>query len=319
MLLVEQAAPAPGDSGVVMGNTATGARVDATVIVAFEHGLRNLPAVMRSLDPVKWPTVEFFLCSAAPDDVEILRGWSAQNVHPLQSPAGSRIPQLWRDGILAARGPRLGILSAHCVPDQDWVAALLAAPIDNRCVGVGGCFSNSPDSDGAGWAIFLQRYIGYSRPLNAARTGNIAADNAVYSRAAVLSCADLLKNGFWELAFHRRFFAAGGHLQLSAALRVQHRNVYTPPQFIRQRYDHGIQFGGERRRQFGRLRRTAMIMLSPAIPVVLYGRVIFRSWRYGWAFRIPLAAYGWLAVFAAAWGAGEVRGLLRPDHAGTIT
>lgn len=297
----------------------TDAAVDASVIVAFEHGLDNLAAMLQSLNPSKWPRVEIFLCSALPGDFEKLRKTSAPNIHALQSPAGSRIPQLWRDGILAARGPRLGILSAHCVPDQDWVAAMLTVPIDDRCTGVGGYFSNAPDSDATGWAIFLQRYVGYSQPRNVDRARNIAADNAVYSRAAVLACGDLLKSGFWELEFHRRFFAAGGHLQLSAALHAQHRNVYAPHQFIRQRYDHGIQFGAERSRRFGWLQRTAMIALSPTIPAVLYCKVIARSWRSGWLLRAPLAAYGWLAVFAAAWGAGEARGMAQPSLSEKIT
>ncbi len=317
--LAERTISSLGDLHIVTDRTSSDAVIEATVIVAFEHGLQNLSAVMRSLAPTKWPRVEFLLCSADPDAVAMLRGVSAENVRVLQSAEGARIPELWRDGIVAARGPRLGVLSAHCVPDENWVAAMLAAPLDDRCVGVGGFLSNAPDSDAAGWAIYLLRYVAYSRPRDAARAGNIAADNAVYSRTAVLACADLLPRGFWEPEFHRRFFAAGCHLQLSAALGAQHRNEYTPRQFVRQRYDHGRQFGAERRRRLGWIRVAALILLSPAIPFVLYSKVIARCWRSGWLFQVPPSAYGWLAVFAVAWGAGELRGLMRPDHEENIT
>ena len=98
----------------------------ATVIVAIEHSLRNLPAILAHLDCRSHADVEFLFCHTEDADPVAPLGASGPNVKPLPALRTSRIPLLWRDGILAAKAERIALTTAHCVPAADWLDHVLA-------------------------------------------------------------------------------------------------------------------------------------------------------------------------------------------------
>ena len=51
------------------------------------------------------------------------------------------------------------------------------------------------------WAIFFLRYSAFAPPLPAGETDEIAADNAVYDREAILQHSDLLDEGLLGAVF----------------------------------------------------------------------------------------------------------------------
>lgn len=279
-----------------------------SVVVPFEHATANLAAVIEQLAPERHPQVEFLLCRAAGESATG-DGYRTANVRWLECSAGSRIPEMWRDGILAASGEFVALSTAHCIPSHDWVDRLLQIEIAADVAGIGGHFVNAPESSAVDWAIYLLRYSGFSQPVADAHATNIAADNAAYRRAAVLDCDHLLPRGFWELEYHREFAARGLRLCRVPGLVVVHRNRYRPRQFAAQRRDHGRQFGRDRARRLGRGQRLLYLLVMPAVAPLLFARVLSRARRNGLnaAFRITVSL--WLLYFCLHWALGETAGV----------
>ncbi len=280
-------------------------RTPISVVVAVQHAQANLPAILAALGPgMADGRAEVLICHAVDDPVDLPPQTGLRIV------SGSRdalIPELWRDGIHAATADTVAVLSAHCVPDDDWLDVACGADMTGLA-GIGGRIVNDPGSDRAGTAIHLLRYHAFARAGAARAVHEIAADNALYRRAEILACDDLLPGGFWEPAYHARFRRKGLGLELHPALSVRHVNRYTPGQFMRQRRLHGRNFGLERARSASPSRRWLMLATSPAafpIFALKLTRAVLRdpALRRDWWRAAP-----WLYLFMANWSWGEIRG-----------
>jgi hypothetical protein len=280
-----------------------------SVVIAVQYAEENLTAILRNLEPANHPEVEFLFCTtdADPRTAEFVAGF--ENVRVLTRPAGNLIPELWRDGIIAARSDRVAVNTAHCIPAAGWVDRLISTDLTST-PGIGGVIVNDKASDARGWAIYLLRYISFSPPQEAGQRAEIAADNAIYRRKDILQHPDLLEAGFWEPSFHARFHATGMVLQFDPELRVVHRNQYTTRQFFFQRLAHGRQFGRVRARQVSASKKILLITLSPLLPLLFLAKIVNAVVRQG-CYKLKLMeAFPWLLIFLLAWGLGEAQGYL---------
>ncbi len=279
-----------------------------SIIVGVQHAQDNLPDIVRALRPGARPEMELIVCHTPADpDVPALLG--GNQIRIVCSPEGSLIPHLWRDGILAASGERVGTTTAHCIPAADWVDALLAADLGQTAV-LAGTIENDPEADAKGRAIFLQRYAVFAPPQAKREVHNPAADNALYRRSDLLRHRDLLQRGFWEPSFHDRFRAEGLHLALDPSLRVVHRNRYSARQYMGQRLAHGREFGLARASSRPLPQRLLLVLLAPGVFPLVLSRILRRALGKP-ALRKQLAtAWFWLPVFLLAWVVGEALGYL---------
>ncbi len=291
------------------------AQCRATVVVAIEHSAENVAQSLANLNPSGHPDVEFIFCHATSassmPDADPLAALAAlpANVKSLQSPVGSRIPHMWRDGLMAANAERVGLLSAHCIPAPDWLSSVLALSFGPTDAAIGGYLTNSGDAKASDWAIYLLRYVNYSRPRSE-QCLNIAADNAVYLRSEILRYPKLLARGFWEPEFHREFLRCGLTLRLSPALQAIHCNRYSPTAFAKQRRDHGFEFGCDRGRRLSTFQLVGYVLAAPLIPLVFFSKIRGSAQRQGWWREVPFGTALWLGYFILHWAAGETRGLL---------
>jgi hypothetical protein len=279
----------------------------ATIVVAIEDSAANLPAILANLRPLAHPDCEFLFFAAEQAALSGLPS-GLPNLRALRCASGARIPEMWRDGIVAARSEWVALLTAHAVPTPQWLAALLDHAPPGDVAGVGGYFSNDEQASPLDWAIYLLRYAAFSRPVSREAT-HIAADNAVYRRSEVLACTDLVTRGFWEVEYHVRFLDKGLRLCLSADLQVIHVNRYTRRGFAAQRRGHGFAFGRDRARRLGFAQLVLHALAAPLVPALLYAKVLARVRRHGWLAATPIAAYAWLFYFVLHWAWGEARGV----------
>lgn len=270
-----------------------------SIVVAVKDGASNVPALLDALKERDGDT-EVILCYAgAPDSNEDLSQFSFS--------AETLVPTLWSEGILRARGSRVALTTAQFVPACDWLDRLQATDL-RRWAGVGGAIDNDPAASPRNWAIFFLRYSAFAPPLPAGDTDEIAADNAVYDRAAILEHADLLRGGFWEPSFHRRFRNAGKKLALDPDLVVVHHGTVSARSFARQRHLHGRAYGIERAQRAGLAPNVLLLLSSPVVPAVLLGRIVARiAGRPRYRAKL-LVALPWLVRFTFAWAMGEARG-----------
>lgn len=283
------------------------------VIVAVKDAEANLPAILANLAPQDHPDVEFIFCVAGTGVASRDLPASARLAHAASE---SLIPHLWRDGIRLARAKSVALTTAHCIPAPDWIERLKQADTA-RWPGIGGVIDNDPAASAANWAIFFLRYSAFAPPRPAGEVEEIAADNAVYSRAHVIEHEDLLAAGFWEPSFHRRFREAGMSLRLDPAMLVVHHGLGSPGRFIKHRYAHGREYGSARAIAKPLGTRLMLLAASPLVPAITVARIVRRVIarpRYAGAF---LRSLPWLAAFVMAWTAGEVRGYIDALTRGT--
>lgn len=284
-----------------------------TVIIAEEMALQNLPGIFLNLQPERHPSVEFLVCSNS-DLSQLSAVPDKENVRIIPAQSGSRIPLLWRDGILAARADKVALTTAQCVPSKTWVNQLLAYPLNENQVAVGGAIENVKDDTAVGRMIYLLRYVRYTKARQSGEVEDLAADNALYRKADILAHRDLLEIGFWEPSFHERFIAQGKKMWFDNELIVVHTNCYSSRQFINQRYSHGVEFGMARAKMMRFTKRLLMIGLSPLIPVVFTRKIIARA-RLDKQFTLGLNGdLFWLLVFVLAWSVGETVGYIKKDE-----
>jgi len=282
------------------------AAIKLSIVVGVQHAQDNVVEILGALAPGLHPQVELLFCYTAADPGVPALVAAQPQVRVVRGPAGSLIPHLWRDGIMAARGERVATITAHCVPTADWVDRLIAADIDNTAVG--GVIENDANADAKARAVFLLRYAAFAPPETKRYVPDLAADNAVYRRSDLLRHDDLLRLGFWEPSFHSRFRAEGIRLLLDPALRIIHRNCYTAREFVAQRFAHGKEFGLSRGRGRSLARRLLLIFLAPGIfPVLMYRRVTGSRQKPELRKQLK-GAWVWLAIFTLAWAAGETCG-----------
>ena len=280
-----------------------------TVVVAVQGGAEGLPALLDMLGRQRTRGVDVALSwasddGAAEDAVSGAPAWARR----VPGPDGALIPELWTAGIESTEADRVALTIVHCQPSPDWLEALRAADLSSDA-GVGGPIRQAPDADPVSWAVYLQRYVPFGPGvLPAGEVVEIAGDNALYARDRLEEVRDSWQGGFWELDVHAAFRARGWTLRFDPALEVEHRNGYSPTEFIRQRFRHGLLFGRGRAESMPAARRAAYRALSPTIPV-LFGRKVLQR-ALAWAPARPhlVRSAPWLLVFLAAWSAGEILG-----------
>lgn len=274
-----------------------------SIVIAVKDGMDNLPAILAALDG-RGSETEIIFCEAG-SALDVKAGDAGLRLFSF--PVQTLIPKLWSEGISRARGARVALTTAEFIPAGDWLERLHAAHLE-RWVGVGGAIDCDAGASARNWGIFFLRYSAFAPPLPRGEAEEIAADNAIYDRAAIVKHQDLLEQGFWEPSFHRRFRAAGMKLSLDPGLRVVYHGTVSARSFADQRYSHGRAYGVERAERAGLGRNLLLILSSPLVAPLLLVRIVARISRLP-HYRARLAgAFPWLVRFSVAWASGEAAG-----------
>jgi hypothetical protein len=283
-----------------------------SIVLAVDGAHENLPLIMASLATAGDRATEIVVCHDEHDRTTVQSlGDDGPPARLIAVRSGSRIPEMWRDGILAASADWVATLSTHVVPDPQWLARAFEIIAQRAsCTAVGGSIVLSEPAIHRDRAIHWLRYLRYTPPISASTRAEPAADNALYRRAAILEEQDLLAEGFWEPSFHARFRAKGGVLAIDPELRAVHSNRYSTRAFCRQRLAHGRAFGHGRAAGRRLPARLALLLMSPLLPGVFLAKLSLAAVKHPFGRRTLFAALPWLLTYLAAWGIGESMGYL---------
>ena len=280
-----------------------------SIVVAVQGCADGLDTLLEVVLEQMLPDVELLVCAGRDWDRASVACASHAGVQLLRAKRQALTPHLWRDGILAARAPRVAITIAQHVPALDWVERLLAADLENYC-GVGGALDIERSASGGSWAAYLLRYAAYAPGGACREVADVPGDNAVYDRAALLAHREAFADGFWEPEIHARLLAEGGRILFDPALVVKQRAELEACEFASQRLAHGARFGFDRSVRLSRSLRVVYAVAAPAAPLILGFKVCLRTWRRPELRRYLPRALPLLTVFLLAWGLGETRGAL---------
>ena len=287
----------------------TSARPDLSIVVAVWREDGGLVDCLQALQPQLDDEVEVLVVANLDLDPGVMAafGWARWVAC---SPV-SLTPALWSRGIEQARGELVAVTTGHFAPADDWVAQIRAAARAHDAVGIGGAIDPPRRGGAAAWATYYMRYSNYFHIDTARRVGEIAADNAVYRRSALMRHWAAIAEGFWEPEFHGLVFAEGHHLVYEPAIRVTQAAAFPFGTFCRQRYEHGARFGASRVAGRGALTRALRVATAPAVPLVFLAKICRRALRRPRDLARFVTALPALAAFAGCWAAGEAVGYAR--------
>ena len=225
--------------------------------------------------------------------------------------AGTLTPVLWGTGLRLARGQVVAFTTEQMRVDRGWARALRDAVLAGAS-GAGGPIALGAGTSLATTAAYFLRYSAFSSDAwpTEGPAHDVAGDNAAYDRQATMRHADLVKEGFWEMEFHRRFERDGLHLKMIPAARATLVGPLFLATMFGQRFSHGREFGSTRVLRHG-ASRAKIVLSAPLVPLVLLlriGRRVLRMSNNRMRFLWSLPG---LTILAVAWAAGEAAGALR--------
>ena len=279
-----------------------------SIVIAAWPNLTGMADCLESLTRQRDLSMECIVVSSISPPDELCRRfpwvcWSHAAAHCL-------IPQLWGQGMATSRGDIIAITTAHFTPAPNWVEAIRSAHARWHNCAVGGKIEGPREGSAVGWAIYFLRYSAYIGYHQEQAVPDVAGDNASYKRIALARLPHLLRDGFWELDFHRRLRMEGQAPVFVPTIQVTQHQCFGFWCFFRQRFQHGKQFGRSRAQQWGAVLRLAAGVASPLIPVLFLVKIVSRVLRSGRHIGRFLLAMPALGCFLLAWSAGEACGYL---------
>lgn len=283
------------------------ARPELSVVIGSNNALGSIRECLSALAAQR--DAEIIIVDNSTDGTAEVIKREFPHLKLISAPGAALMPELWEAGIRQSNGEIVAITTSHFVPRLDWVEQILRAH-DSPYTGIGGAIENDPQADLTCWAIYFCRYSQFMLPFAEREVQHFAGDNASYKRRALELCEQTRRDGFWETLVHIEFAKMGLPMLLTPAIIVQHQKSFDVRGFIKQRFEHGKQFGASRVCRISLPRRCAYILLSPLIPVVFLLRIareVFGKRGHVGKFLLALPV---LTLFLLSWTAGELRGYL---------
>ena len=277
-----------------------------SVVVAAWEDPAGLAECLESLAGQRPDAAEVIVVSSAPA-TDALRA-RFHGVAWMDAAREEPIPRLWALGLERARRDVVALTTAHFTPASDWIATIGRSHARLPSPAIGGSIEPPMRGGPVDWATYFLRYSAYPPGGREESRPDLAADNASYKRADVLAEADLLREGFWEQAFHQRWTGAGRTLTFVPEIRVRQAASFGFRRFLRQRFRHGRQFGRTRLRGHRPWKGALYAAASPLVPAILLAKVGMRVARQGTHLGPFVKALPVLLCFIVAWAAGEATG-----------
>ncbi|HEY9519617.1 MAG TPA: hypothetical protein VIQ98_10150 [Gemmatimonadales bacterium] len=242
--------------------------------------------------------------------------------HPsvtLLSRDGCRTPiALAAMALHACRGSRMLLTEDSCVAHPSWVATLTATAWEGRGA-VGGLVEPGEGASPAAWAFCYVDFFRYMRPAAEGPTPSLSVCNVAYHRSQLSAIAPVWETGFLEPEVHDQLRKRFGDLWLAPAAEVRVRRNVRFRDAVYERYAFGRLFGATRVSTLSFLRRLLHVLLAPALPVLLFGRLAAKALASGGTAAKFLGALPALGVLVLAWSWGEGLGYLTGRRPARIT
>jgi hypothetical protein len=242
--------------------------------------------------------------------------------HPsvtLLSRDGCRTPiALAAMALPACRGSRILLTEDSCVAHPSWVATLTATAWEGRGA-VGGLVEPEEEASPAAWAFCYVDFFRYMRPAAEGPARSLSVCNVAYHRSQLSAIAPVWETGFLEPEVHDQLRKRFGDLWLAPAAEVKVRRRVRFRDAVYERYAFGRLFGATRVRTLSLPRRLLHILLAPALPALLLGRLSAKALAGAETATRFIAALPALVVLVLAWSWGEGLGYLTGRRPARIT
>lgn len=219
-------------------------------------------------------------------------------------PTGANVFQLRSRGIDRATAPFVLLTEDHTTVSSRWVSTLKQA-LAQGAVAAGGGVDNGRTRRAYDWALYFCEYGPIMPPIPAGPAPALSGINVGYRREALLDCRQVWQNAFRENEVHDVLRAAQYSLQYVAGAEVQSHLEFGIREAMRHLLGGGRHFGAYRVSGLPFPRRLLWILATPAVPAVLFYRLVRRTAERRPERLRPLFRglfYIWLLLGAWSWG-----------------
>lgn len=284
-------------------------------IGSLQHIARGLDALLAQRDAPKFETI--VVADPHLGDLAPLRKKYPEAV--ILSREGCRTPiQLAAFGIGSANGERILLTEDSCIARADWVGRLASTEWRGRAA-VGGVIEPTADISPAMWAFYFVDFFRYMKPAAEGPSPSLSVCNVAYHRSHLESVASVWEKGFHETEIHRSLQEKFGPLHLDPSAEVQVRRSVSFSDAVYERYAFGRLFAATRVASASPARRLYYLLFSPALPILLMGRMTARALGSRSALPLFIRALPSLLSMVFAWTWGEWLGYVTRRYPQRIT
>ncbi len=280
-----------------------------SVVVASKNGRKTIEKCLTSLEKQKIDCLEIIVVDGSNDGTAEFIKERFDQIELIELSGEQLIPELWGEGIKAARGDIIAITIAQFVPARNWITKIIES-LKPPYSAVGGAIENAESASMGDWALYFCRYSNYMLPFEERSVDDMAGDNAAYIRKDIEPYKKMYENGFWENEINAEMVKDGLTILLTPGIVAVHQRSFGIIPFSIQRYVHGLNYGRKRSGSFSLVKRFMFIILTPLIPIIhlkrIINRVLKRNRHKGkFFFSLPV-----LLVFISFWTIGECFGYI---------
>ncbi|MEO8042717.1 MAG: glycosyltransferase [Acidobacteriota bacterium] len=278
--------------------------IQLSIVVASWNGTDSLRRCLESLEmQVDKDKDEIIVVSNfAPDLMK-----NGSSVSYFERPASHTVPELRRDGIVAAHGNIVALIEDHCFVDRNWSSEIKKAHASDAAA-VGGSVENASVDYALDWAVYFYDYGTFMLPNSVGPTASLSGLNVSYKRAALEEIRDVYENGFFETFANEALKRLGHQLSMLPSAVVYHNKRYELRGALSHCYHLARSYAAQRVANSAPGRRSLLIFGSLILPVLLPARVIASVVRKGRNLGQLARAVPFLVVLMSMWSYGEFAG-----------
>jgi hypothetical protein len=278
-----------------------------SVVVASWSGETLASACLASLAP-QCADAEVIVATNAPaGSTERLRA-----LHPtmcfLQAEPDATVFELRSMGAAAATGALVALIEDHATVAPTWVSSLIAAHRSGAQV-LGGPVANGLTERAVDWALYFSEYGYHIPPVPEGPVGALSGVNIAYDRTALEACREVWSHTLQENEVNDALARMGKRPHMVPDAWVRTHLPMTLKQAAGHLFEGGRHFARYRASRSTGPKRLVWLAISPAVPLVLFGRIATQAASRSPAHLRYLALASFhLAIVLGSWGVGEALG-----------
>jgi hypothetical protein len=249
-----------------------------------------------------------------------VRFLEANRLRTYRGQGGSREhhDELRARGLAEANGRIVALIEDHGIVAPDWSARVVEAHAGDFAA-IGGAIENGVNRP-LNWAVFFCDFLRYQNPIPGGESPVASDANVTYKRSTLESVRSVWKEIFHESAVNQALRMRGERVGLAPRVVVyQHRQRLRLATALAERYVWGRSYAATRARLAGPWKRAFWAAFSPALPLLMLGRMTWMAMRKRRTFGAYLRALPFTTALIVSWSCGELVGYLtgRANAAGT--
>ena len=213
-------------------------------------------------------------------------------------------------GVSVANGEVIAFVDTDCTAASDWVNEILNAH-QSQHLAIGGAIANGNCDSYTGWAAYFCEFSQWMPKTESKWMDDIAAANMSYKKNVFDRYGSFIEGTYCsDTDLHWRLGKDDKRLRFVPSIRVKHYSIDNLVQFLRHEVFHGLCFARVRVRSqnFSLLKRLVYVILSPLIPIRLFGKVCKNNIRNRVYLPQFLMSFPLVMMGLICWSFGEFKG-----------